>query len=111
MSKTIPDGLDTTIVTYKNVEYTLRELTVDENDEIDDAGTGADGKTNQRLVSRLSLSKSIVDPVIGPDDIGKWGGKQYLTLLRAFNEVNALPVANPTPPDGSNVPTSPAGGA
>ena len=106
----VPDGLDTKTVTYKGVEYTIRELTIDENDAIDDAGKDAKGATNDRLVSRLSLSKAIVDPMTSVDDIGKWGGKKYLTILRAFNEVNTLPVANPTLPDGSNAPTSPVGG-
>jgi hypothetical protein len=90
------DGEDyeTVDVMYHDKNYTLRELSVHENDEIDDASKNEDGTYNGRLNLRLALAKSIVDPPTGIDAIEKWGGKKYLTLSRAYNTINSLPEGN-----------------
>lgn len=96
---------------YDGERFTLRAISVDEGDECWDAALGADGKFNNRLNSRLLLVKSLVEPGgITVDQVGKWGGKKYVTLMRHFDALNNLPEANPTPAAGSAAPTSPSGG-
>ena len=81
---------ETTEVTAGSKTYTLRELSVKENDDIEDASQNPDKTFNGRLNLRLCLSASIVSPKTTVDDIGKWPGKRYLILSRAFNSVNSL---------------------
>ena len=38
----------------------------------------------------MSDRTAIVSPEMTESDIDDWGGKQYLTLSRAFNKVNSL---------------------
>lgn len=71
--------------------WVLRELSVKENDDIEDASTDEKGKFNGRLNLRMCLATSIVSPATTIDQIGKWPGKRYLALSRAFNQVNSLP--------------------
>lgn len=82
---------ETTEVSYGSQTYTLRELSVEENDEIEEASTEADGKFNGKLNLRMCLAKSILSPETPIDKIAKWPGKKYLTLSRAFNAINSLP--------------------
>lgn len=71
--------------------YTLRELSVKENDDIETASTDDKGVFNGRLNLRLCLAQSIVSPPTTVDSIEKWPGRRYLLLSRAFNKVNSLP--------------------
>ena len=103
---------------FDGERYTLREISVDEGDEIWDAASSPvdpakpDGpmKLNARFNSRALLARSIVEPATSVEKIGKWGGKKYATLMRHFNGLNNEPEENPTPAAGSAAPTSPAGG-
>lgn len=81
---------ETTSVDYRGAEYVLRELSVTENDDIETAATDKDGKFNGRLNLRLSLATSIVSPPTTADQIGKWGGKKYVLMSRAFNKLNTI---------------------
>ena len=67
-------------VDYGGKTYTLRELSVKENDEIEDASTDKDGKFNGRLHLRLCLTHSIVSPATNSDDIEKWPAVSYTHL-------------------------------
>jgi hypothetical protein len=95
---------------YDGTTYTMRELSVDEGDDIWDAAQKPDKTVDNRLNSRLLLAKSLVEPVVSVEQVGKWGGRKYVTLMRHFDGLNTVPVENPTPPAGSAGPTSPAGG-
>lgn len=103
---------------YDGTRYTMRELSVDEGDDIWDSAQepadiknpSAGTKLNNRLNSRLLLSKSLVEPSANVDAVGKWGGRKYVTLMRHFDALNTVPVENPTVPAGSAGPMSPAGG-
>jgi hypothetical protein len=81
---------ETVEVPYGGKTYTIRELSVDENDDIETAATDKDNVLNGRLNLRMSLMKAIVSPPTGMDDIGKWGGRKYLVMSRAFNKINSL---------------------
>lgn len=104
---------------YDGDRYTMRELSVDEGDEIWDAAqepidirNPASGtKTNGRMNSRMLLARALVEPIVTVDQVGKWGGRKYVTLMREFDRLNTVPEANPTQPAGSAGLTSPAGGA
>lgn len=103
---------------YDGTTYTLRELSVDEGDEIWDAAQSPvdpskpDGamKFNSRFNSRALLARSLVEPTATVEQIGKWGGKKYVSLMRHFDRLNNVSEENPTPAAGSAAPTSPVGG-
>lgn len=101
---------------YDGVVTVMRELSVDEGDAIWDAAQEPDPKdktatrTNNRLNSRMLLSKSLVEPSVTVDQVGKWGGKKYVTFMRHFDGLNTVSEPNPTLPGGSPEPTSPSGG-
>lgn len=82
---------DTEPVVYKGTRYVLRELGVDEDDNLAEASTDKDGKFNGRLHLRMSLAAAIIEPKTSIDDIGKWPGKKYVALSRAFNRLNTIP--------------------
>src|SRR5678816_1065161 len=84
------EELETVTVDYKGKKFVLRELNVDESDEIEALATDKDGKFNGNLNLRLCLAKSITSPSVTMDELGKWSGKKYLTMSRAFNKLNAL---------------------
>ena len=71
--------------------YTLRELSVQEQDDIEDATKNPDGSFNGRLNMRLALQKGIISPPITADDVQKWPSKRYVVLSRAFNKLNVVP--------------------
>lgn len=80
--------------------YTVRELTVDEGDAIAEAAKDDKGVVQDRLNTRMLLAKAIIEPPTVVDQVGKWGGRKFVTIMRAFNTLNSLPVENPTPPAG-----------
>ena len=94
---------ETTEVAAGSKTYVLRELSVKENDDIEDASQNPDKTFNGRLNLRLCLAASIVSPKTTVDDIGKWPGKCYLTLSRAFNRVNSLSEGAEGNASGQNV--------
>lgn len=102
----------TETVEFEGELFTVRELSADEGDDIGEAATGPDGKFNARLNTRLLLSRSLVDPQKTVEQVGKFGGRKYLTILQAFNRMNNLAPkpADPTPPAGEAGPASPSGG-
>lgn len=83
---------ETSEVPYGNKLYTLRELSVKENDDIETASTDAQNVFNGKLNLRLCLVHSIVSPATTVEDIEKWPGRKYLVLSKAFNAINSLPV-------------------
>ncbi len=110
--------LSTVTFEYDDERFTLRELSVDEGDDIFDAAqTPVDPKNpngpmrfNGRFNSRSLLAASMVEPTATVDQIGKWGGKKYVTFMQYYEGLNTIPEANPTGAAGSAAPTSPAGG-
>ena len=85
------EELETTDIEFRGQKYTLRELTVEENEEIDEGAKQKDGTYNGTLLLKLAIVKSIVAPSTTMDDLQKWGGKKYLVLSRAYNKLNSLP--------------------
>lgn len=110
MTKTNHADFRTVEVTAGGTTYHLRELSVGEIDEIEDASKQPDGSINYRLNSRMSLSYSIETPAVTPDDIVKWPTTRYGTLMRAFNKLNTVEDPNDSGQSGSSEPTSPTSG-
>lgn len=106
------EKLGTETIEIDGERYTIRELTPDETDDIAEACTGPkpDYKWNGRLNTRMLLSKALVTPEIEIERVGKIGSVKYLLILQAFNRMNSLPAANPTPPAGQTEPESPVSG-
>lgn len=103
---------------FEGTRYTIRELSVDEGDDIFDAALepadpknpGGEKRLNNRLNTRMLLHAALVEPATALETIGKWGGRKYTTVLRHFNTLNSIPEKDPTLPAGSAGPTSPSGG-
>lgn len=117
---TVIDGESYATETFEfdGTMFTLRELSVDEGDDIWEASqepidakdTSKGLKLNTRLNTRLLISKALLTPQITVDQVGKWGGRKYTAVLRHFNSLNSIDEENPTLPAGSAEPTSPDGG-
>jgi len=91
---------DTEQVKINGTTYSVRELTVDESDSIDEAAKNPDGTYNGRLSTRLAIAAA-TEPPISVDEIGKLGQTKYTALIRAFNKMNTLPVPNDPSQSGS----------
>lgn len=96
------------VVKIKDIEYKVRELTVGETDNIEEAAKKPDGTTDWKLNTRLAVSAA-TDPSIGVDGISSLGQTKYTLLIRAFNKMNTLPETGASPngqsPTGSSGPT------
>ena len=101
---------ETLTVEVGNSRITVRELLMEEFDQIYDATKQPDGTTAEPLYTRMQVARAIVDPVTPVDKIGKFTSRKWITALQTFNKLNSLPEANPTVPAGSAGPTSPSGG-
>ena len=85
----VPEGLDTRTVEHKGKSYVFREITVDENDEALEAAKNPDGNTiNTRVMNRMIITMSAVDPKISLDDLGKMSHRLYQKIVDAVNELN-----------------------
>lgn len=104
------DEFETLTVEVGSKRFTVRELTVEEGDQALVGARQPDNSINETLNTRMLLSMALVEPATTVDRIGKLKGREYVAVLRAFNDLNSLPVGNPTPPAGSAGPTSPSGG-
>lgn len=81
-------------------KFTVREVTRDEISAINEATQGPDGKSNDTLNTNMALAKALVEPARTPETIGKFGNRTFLRILRAYNDLNSLPIEVPTPPAG-----------
>jgi len=84
------EEFETATVVDRNKTYVIREISVEENQTIEKAATGKDGKYDFHLSMVLSLAQGIVSPPTSPDDIGKWPGRRYVLVSRAFNRLNTV---------------------
>lgn len=80
--------------------FTVREVTREEVTQIGDLTTGPDGRVNETTNTNMSLAKALIEPQRTAETIGKFGNRTFLRILRAYNDLNTLPVAVPTPPAG-----------
>ena len=88
------EGLRWEKVDILGVPYTMREVTVDEEDTAQDAADNGDVTWNTRLQTRLLLSSSIMDPPTTVDEIARWPGLKLRLVRFVFNRLNSLPPAD-----------------
>ena len=88
------EQLETAEVEFRGTTYTMRELTVGENEEVDKGAKTPDGTYDGNLLMKLAITKSIISPPTDADDLQKWGGKKYLVISRLYNRLNSLPEGN-----------------
>lgn len=83
------EGFDTRTIEHMGKSYVFREITVDENDEALEAAKNPDGTTiNTRVMNRMIITKSAVDPKIGLEDLGKMTHRLYQKIIDTVNELN-----------------------
>ncbi len=85
----VVEGYDTRTVEHKGKSYTFREITVEENDAAMDAAKNPDGQTlNTKVMNRMIISTTAVEPKVGIDDISKMTHRLYQKIVDAVNELN-----------------------
>jgi hypothetical protein len=85
----VPEGLDTKTIVHKGKSYIFREITVDENDEALEAAKNPDGNTiNTRVMNRMIITMSSVDPKISLEDLSHFSHRLYQKIVDAVNELN-----------------------
>jgi len=85
----ITDLFRTVKVDLGGTEYTLRELSVKENDDCTKMAKQADGTFDGRIMMRMMVLKSIVDPVTKDTDLGELPQRLYLRLCDLVTDLNA----------------------
>lgn len=93
---TLPDGRPfEDIYISPTKRYRLTRVWVGDADEAWDAAQNEDGTTfNQRMNTRLLLCAASVEPKIEYDDIGKMESVEFTALLRSYDRLNSLPLAD-----------------
>jgi hypothetical protein len=75
-------------VTIDGVGYKIRELSVGENDFCADAARKPDGDIDGRVMMRLMIQKSVVEPPIELEDLAAMPNRVYLRFAEAVNDIN-----------------------
>jgi hypothetical protein len=86
---TVDDLFRTTKTTLGKTEYTLRELSVKENDDCTKMAKQADGTFDGRIMMRMMVLKSIVTPETKDTDLGELPQRLYLRLCDLVSDLNA----------------------
>lgn len=76
-------------VTYGGVAYVFRELTVAENDVCRDGATNEKDQTfDGRLMMRLMICASAIEPAIDLETLAKFPQRLYSHIVDTVNELN-----------------------
>ena len=85
----VVEAYDTRTVEHKGKTYLFREITVEENDAAMDAAKNPDGTSlNTKVMNRMIISTTSVDPKVSLDDISKMTHRLYQKIVDAINELN-----------------------
>jgi len=79
----------TTIVTLGGVQYTLRELSVKENDACVAAAKQPDGSFDGRTMMRFMVLKSVVEPKMSDTALLELPQRLYLRFCDVVSDLNA----------------------
>ena len=74
-------------VSYLGVDYTFRELTVAETDDARELSI-IDDKFDGRLMTRLMICQSAIDPAISMEQIAKIPQRLYSAIVDCVNDLN-----------------------
>jgi hypothetical protein len=69
--------------------FRFRELSVAENDACLEASRKPDGDIDGRVMMRLMMTKSAVEPLLNADIISKLPSRVYIKLAEAVNDINS----------------------
>ena len=87
-------------VNYKGVNYEFRELTVAETDEAREASINED-KFDGRLMTRLMIVTSSVEPKIDLEQLAKLPQRLYSAIVDCVNDLNDPEALKETEPGNS----------
>lgn len=80
--------------------YRFRELSVEENDECSDQAKDEHGLINGRIMMRLMIVTSALEPKITPDLLAKMPQRVYLKICDLVNSLNDPDTLDKKPDDG-----------
>ena len=69
--------------------FRFRELSVAENDGCLEAARKPDGDIDGRIMMRLMMTKSAVEPALNADIISKLPSRVYIKLAETVNDINS----------------------
>ncbi len=69
--------------------FRFRELSVAENDSCLEAARKPDGDIDGRIMMRLMMTKSAVEPALNADIISKLPSRVYIKLAETVNDINS----------------------
>lgn len=78
------------VVKISGREFTLRELTVEENDMAADASRKPDGTIDGRLMMRLMIISASVSPKLTAEAMAKMPQRAYIRIYDAVQELNSV---------------------
>ena len=76
-------------VVISGKSFKFRELSVAENDACLEAARKPDGDIDGRIMMRLMMTKSAVEPMLNADIISKLPSRVYIKLAETVNDINA----------------------
>jgi hypothetical protein len=85
----VMDLFRTRTATIGGTEYTFRELSVKENDACTTAARQADGSFDGRIMMRLMVLKSIIEPNLNDSQLMELPQRLYLRLCDVVSDINA----------------------
>ena len=88
-SADVIDLFRTSKVAVGKIEYSVRELSVKENDLCVLAARQPDGSIDGRIMMRMMVLKSIVEPSLTDTELGELPQRLYLRLCDAVTDLNA----------------------
>lgn len=74
--------------TLRGVTYKFRELSSEEYDKLYKAAEGADGEVDTIVLLRLMVAKTIVDPSLSADQLGKLPLRVSRELTRVVSDLH-----------------------
>lgn len=84
-------------ITVRGVEYTFRELSAEEYDDIIKMASGEDDNAELAVVLKLMAARCLVKPELTPDQLSKKPYPVYQQLLRVINKMHFQPEEEGSP--------------
>ena len=75
-------------VSVSGADYKFRELSVGENDFCADASRKPDGDIDGRMMMRLMIAKSSVEPQLSVENLAAMPNRVYLRFAETVNDLN-----------------------
>jgi hypothetical protein len=77
-------------VTVSGKKFKFRELSVQENDDCADAAKKADGTIDGRVMMRMMIINSSMEPKLTTKQLAKMPQRAYIRIYDVVNELNTL---------------------